>query len=516
MAIVFNILLFILAVCFSIGRAQQTNIIKLLQCDSLENGICRRGTNCDPGEFPVYPFTCAIYSYYFRTEYTRCVKSMPCCYWVGATCQASCNSGDVEMNSQTSVCGNPGDKCCLSSTPASTTTASTVTPLKACRQRCYDRYQQQLQQYCPVPNFCWYSNYLVAQGNACYEVCRVTIAAAATPVPPIYPPTAVTTPLKACRVYCYEEYLRRLQQYCPAATYYCYYANAIASAGNSCYGDCNLIYKRTMSEGSEQNLPPVPEPVKSRSCGRSRSIPLPHFEHSNRIVGGEATKECQFPWTVFIRVGTIFCGGSILDSDTIVTAAHCVLSSAGGPVEPTRITVHYGSSNQSLTRTVEVTRVKVHPRFRLPVFDYDVALLTLASPLQYDECTQPICLPEAGAVPNAVCQVAGWGATNDTLRRTQQVLRQVALPVVSQRDCLSAYRDTRVINDLKICAGEILKGGVDACMGDSGGPLMCVQNGVFYLHGLVSFGQECGQPGFPGVYSRTAHPDIISWITANM
>ena len=43
-----------------------------------------------------------------------------------------------------------------------------------------------------------------------------------------------------------------------------------------------------------------------------------------RIVGGTDANECEFPWAVVINVGNTFCGGSIIDSNTVLTAGHCI------------------------------------------------------------------------------------------------------------------------------------------------------------------------------------------------
>lgn len=46
--------------------------------------------------------------------------------------------------------------------------------------------------------------------------------------------------------------------------------------------------------------------------------------------------------------------------------------------------------------------------------------------------------------------------------------------------------------------------------GDSGGPLSCPVGGLWYLAGIVSWGDACGAPNRPGVYTLTSA--YASWI----
>lgn len=325
-----------------------------------------------------------------------------------------------------------------------------------------------------------------------------------------------TTKLSQCRQQCYTNYLKLYQYYCPWGQS-CNYTNYTAQFYVSCYKACN--------EQSMATTPPPPTPStikmlppNTNGCGVSlvgRGSWLPGGSIEARIVGGRLANECELPWTVVVNIGTTFCGGSIIDGNTILTAGHCVFLKTGYLASPNTIVVKYGSSDQTRMSNAYVSRVLPHPKFYLPYYDYDSALLTLTSPLSFSQCTQPICLPEPNAVIPSDCMAAGWGALSYSQPSAQQNLNVVSLPIVQFSDCLAAY-GSRYFNDTKLCAGNLIYGGIDSCLGDSGGPLMCSVKGAYVLHGTVSFGKGCANPGFPGVYARVSHPAINTWIRKNM
>lgn len=92
--------------------------------------------------------------------------------------------------------------------------------------------------------------------------------------------------------------------------------------------------------------------------------------------------------------------------------------------------------------------------------------------------------------------------------RVEDILQKVTVPLMSKEECQARYRKRR-IDDKEICAGYD-EGGKDACKGDSGGPLSCRHEEVWYLVGITSWGEGCARPQQPGVYTKVV--EFSDWI----
>ena len=124
---------------------------------------------------------------------------------------------------------------------------------------------------------------------------------------------------------------------------------------------------------------------------------------------------------------------------------------------------------------------------------------------------RPICLAEPGQdYDNVTALVTGWGRLESRGSRPD-VLQEVEVETMTNRACARSHGDHKITNNM-ICAGSQ---GRDACWGDSGGPLAVMgQDGFYRQIGVVSWGNGCGTPGYPGVYTRVS--SLLAWIQDRM
>nr|ABZ04022.1 serine protease 14 [Costelytra zealandica] len=227
---------------------------------------------------------------------------------------------------------------------------------------------------------------------------------------------------------------------------------------------------------------------------------------SQRIVGGQIVQNrAHFAYQVSLRTtrNQPFCGASIIDTRSLLTAAHCVTNDRGAVVRANTIQAVVGDLNTfTPTNTTVVRQIRyifVHEQYNADTLANDIAVLRIDN-LKFNVNVNPV--QPARFIPpeNTSCIVSGWG-TIFSGGPPSVALRYVFVPLVSQHRCNIAYSNQIRLG--MVCAGYY---GRDACQGDSGGPLVC-PNGQL---GVVSWGTGCGDPAFPGVYADVSF--YFPWI----
>ncbi|KAL1007731.1 hypothetical protein UPYG_G00090840 [Umbra pygmaea] len=216
-----------------------------------------------------------------------------------------------------------------------------------------------------------------------------------------------------------------------------------------------------------------------------------------RIVNGEEAMPHSWPWQVSLQdsTGFHFCGGSLINENWVVTAAHCGLKTSHSVI----LGEHDRSSNAESIQTIRVGKVFKHPNYNGFTINNDITLIKLATPAVLGPRVSPVCVAETNDnfEGGMKCVTSGWGLTRYNAADTPALLQQAALPLLTNTQCQKFWGSK--ITNLMICAGA---DGASSCMGDSGGPLVCEKAGAWTLVGIVSWGSGTCTPTIPGVYAR--------------
>uniref|UniRef100_K7GGY7 Ovochymase 1 n=1 Tax=Pelodiscus sinensis TaxID=13735 RepID=K7GGY7_PELSI len=252
----------------------------------------------------------------------------------------------------------------------------------------------------------------------------------------------------------------------------------------------------------------------------------------SRIVGGRNSEAGDQPWQVSLKLGrSHFCGGSLIQEDVVVTAAHCVFTLEQKLVQNLIVTVgeHNLRKADQQEQNIPVSQITVHPDFnRLGYMHSDIALLHLKYRVKYGHRVQPICLPHKDEAfeTGTLCVASGWGRVSEA-GELSSVLQEVELPIIDRGTCSAQLKQMNLpsLGSSMLCAG-FPDGGKDACKGDSGGPLVCQRaSGIWTLAGITSWGVGCArgwdalqksvsERGSPGIFANVA--ELMNFVTQNI
>lgn len=293
-----------------------------------------------------------------------------------------------------------------------------------------------------------------------------------------------------------------------------------------------------------------------------------------RIQGGKEASKGYWPWLGQLYDDDhLLCGLSLICTNWVLTAAHCFYVPKSGHMrlEPSRYRIRLGrnersgSIDEAGSQNFVPARIFTHPDYSAAMNLHDIAVVALPQAARISDYVRPICLPELlqhqatekylihnlqqdrhqnyrseerlsneslfnskGANADDYCWIAGWGRNKEG--KSQPKLKDAIVAIRPIDTCQKLYLYS--FPEAQICAGG--HSDRDSCVGDSGGPLMCMSDEfrhseelkkmnpdlvedeygnlrkVWTVQGVTSFGSDCGSYGKPGGYTRINH--YVSWI----
>lgn len=370
-------------------------------------------------------------------------------------------------------------------------------------------------------------------------------------------------------------------------------ARAEGPAQASAPGDDLLLQQATGAAGPRPATLPASNDVgpaelaadrKPRTSGNPRALPynaagiavkgggLLKRGTNEKIVGGTQAAPGSYPFqAAILRVNSTngkvtgvspMCGGTVLTSRWILSAAHCFVEGEGGKVEGIRSTknlfVHVGNTSllaeDGARDWIPIKRIIAHPKYVTGTNVNDIALVELERAPKRGVKVQQVTVvtreTEPADLPDqAELRIIGWGTTSEGGRPSPDLMetrltavdrnrcnRVLTSALVGSPDARRALEDLSYVFNLSpaarrtleqqlpqiggvvtpqmFCAGAAVDG-VDTCQGDSGGPILSRKgDGPLVQVGIVSFGIGCGHAEFPGVYTRLAL--YTDWIRASI
>lgn len=193
----------------------------------------------------------------------------------------------------------------------------------------------------------------------------------------------------------------------------------------------------------------------------------------------------------YITTDSSICGGVLLNSTTIITAAHCVF-------QANNVKCYLNVVNRMhLPQPLVPLGIFIHPQYDNVALHHDLAILKI-TPIHVSTFIEILREPLPIDTPVVV---RGWGMQRDG--KLSISLRDVHVKIQTPESCSYKYGPD-FVQQLQVCAGDTIS---DFCVGDSGGPLIYKDK---FLVGIVSYtGQQCAD-GKPSVYTKLS--SYIPWI----
>lgn len=227
--------------------------------------------------------------------------------------------------------------------------------------------------------------------------------------------------------------------------------------------------------------------------GRDAGEPVPFMASLQKNVTGLSA---PFP----------YCGASMLTERHLVTAAHCLKNKTASMLSVNVGDYDLSSSDDAPNIIRNVDSYKQHQRYIIDTYENDIAVITLSDAVPFESLTTVVLAPVNSDLPDGttVC-VMGWGRLQYEGAKPT-TLQKLCMPSVNRSECQRPL--SHIVNESMVCAGG--REGQDACVGDSGGPLMMQLGNYEVICGVVSFGKKCGLKDVYGVYTRVGL--FVPWL----
>jgi len=279
---------------------------------------------------------------------------------------------------------------------------------------------------------------------------------------------------------------------------------------------CSLVTCLRMDPA--QNKDSLPEKKvtgpEHHRCSGKRIPKCDACTYRQDMIGGTLVDDpAEFPFLAWVgdNDGTQmsqFCGGSLISDRVVLTAGHCLYSS---DFRNAMIWVRFKLTN--FQRTLGIARTVVnwrrHPGYNPITVKHDLSLLLLNESIPAD-LIEPLRLSD-GTRPfehTGDKMLAGWGSTDEGCRIYDTLLRKARIPMGTDGPECSTKDSKRLTPNMEFdyhrqcCAGDYSGDMNYPGCGDSGGPLMAIENGTSYQVGMVSW--SFGIP-YPDVFTRISY-----------
>ncbi|KAL0964838.1 hypothetical protein UPYG_G00329690 [Umbra pygmaea] len=286
---------------------------------------------------------------------------------------------------------------------------------------------------------------------------------------------------------------------------------------------CGIHAESPPTESPPTEAPPTETPPTEPTCGQRPRKQM-------KIVGGTIAAIQSHPWMAAIfwngrrpTERVFHCGGSLISSCWVLTAAHCLPDGFHTAAQTLSVTLGKNAINETdvtKEQTFQVEEVIIHPEFDNSEgnFNNDIALLRLQAIkgqcAQESGSVRTVCLPPANRAlrTGTSCEIAGYGKEEEGLWYNSQYLRQAKVELLAHDICSDKEYYGNMITENMFCAGKP-DWSQDACKGDSGGPMVCEVDNRISLFGIVSWGEGCSRAFRPGVYTTVTKYN--RWIEEN-